>query len=89
MWFNGSAGQLPSSASSGNFAITNYGIGLQANGTAGEYWNGYVGEVIVFNAYLSSSIRQLVEGYLAWKWGLQDSLPDDHLYKKFPPMKPS
>ena len=27
-----------------------------------------------------NSNRQIVEGYLAWKWGLQTSLPSDHPY---------
>jgi hypothetical protein len=26
-----------------------------------------------------------VEGYLAWKWGLQGNLPPNHPYKLFPP----
>ena len=40
-------------------------------------FNGVIGEVIVTNATLSTSDRQKLEGYLAWKWGLQGSLPAD------------
>jgi hypothetical protein len=29
--------------------------------------------------------RQKLEEYLAWKWGLQGSLPPTHPYKNFPP----
>jgi hypothetical protein len=84
LWYNGSAGTLPSSASSGTFAITKYGIGNQANPTV-EYWVGNIGEVIIFNTALTTSQRQQVEGYLAWKWGLQNNLPDTHAYKKIKP----
>jgi len=37
-------------------------------------------EVIVFNTNLTTAERQSVEGYLAWKWGLQASLPTLHPY---------
>jgi hypothetical protein len=42
-------------------------------------------EVIVYNVALTIPQRQQVEGYLAWKWGLQASLPGDHLYKTAAP----
>lgn len=84
LWFNGSAGTLASSASSGTFNITKYGIGDQANPT-NEFWNGNLGEIIVYSTFLSTSERQQVEGYLAWKWGLQGSLPANHPYKNAPP----
>jgi len=37
-------------------------------------------EVILFNRVLTTSESQQVEGYLAWKWGLQKSLPANHPY---------
>jgi hypothetical protein len=40
----------------------------------------YINEVIIFNRPLSADDRQTVEGYLAWKWGLQGSLPSTHPY---------
>ena len=40
----------------------------------------YLAELIVFNTGLSLSNRQMVEGYLAWKWGLQGNLPINHPY---------
>ncbi len=48
-------------------------------------FNGEFYEVLVFNAALSTSQRQQIEGYLAWKWGLVSSLPANHPYKMFPP----
>jgi hypothetical protein len=48
-------------------------------------WSGDLAEVIIFNQALSTTQHQQVEGYLAWKWGLQGNLPDTHAYKKFRP----
>ena len=47
--------------------------------------DGEIAEVIFTNAALSNTNRQLIEGYLAWKWGLQANLPNDHPYKSSPP----
>jgi hypothetical protein len=78
LWKNGTSGG--SSASSGTFAVTKYGIGNQANPTS-EFWTGAIGELIIYSASLSDNQRQQIEGYLASKWGLQSSLPSDHPYK--------
>jgi hypothetical protein len=34
---------------------------------------------------LTTTQRQQVEGYLAWKWGLQTALPTTHPYYKVRP----
>ena len=47
--------------------------------------NGYICEVIAYNSVLSAPNRQKVEGYLAWKWGLQANLPAGHPYKAVAP----
>lgn len=40
-----------------------------------------LGEIIVLSGgNVSDAVRQLYEGYLAWKWGLQTSLPTSHPY---------
>ena len=44
-----------------------------------------LGELQFFNNALSTSQRQQMEGYLAWKWGLQASLPSSQPFKNFPP----
>ena len=48
-------------------------------------WSGDLAEVIIFSEALTPNQHQQVEGYLAWKWGLQNNLPDTHAYKKFSP----
>ena len=48
-------------------------------------FNGYMCEAIVYNAVFTTLQRQQVEGYLAWKWGLQGSLDASNPYKNAPP----
>jgi len=39
---------------------------------------GSIAEIIAYDAPLTTIQRQQVEGYLAWKWGLQTQLPQTH-----------
>ena len=48
---------------------------------ANRYMTGQIGEIIVYNSVLSQQNRELVEGYLAWKWGLQSNLPSTHPFR--------
>ena len=41
-------------------------------------------ELLIYNAALTQTEAQQVEGYLAWKWGLQANLPATHPYKNSP-----
>jgi hypothetical protein len=56
--------------------------------TANQYWNGDIGDIMIFNEKLSDLDRQLIEGYLSWKWNLQNNLPNNHPYKNEQPKKP-
>jgi hypothetical protein len=49
------------------------------------YYTGKMREIIFYTGQLTTTQRQQVESYLAWKWGLQASLPSDHTYKFAPP----
>jgi hypothetical protein len=46
---------------------------------------GYIYEFIAYNRPVATAEQQAVEGYLAWKWGLQDSLAPTHPYYVAPP----
>jgi hypothetical protein len=46
---------------------------------------GRLAEIIYIESALSLADRQLVEGYLAHKWGLTANLPGDHPYKTIKP----
>jgi hypothetical protein len=59
-------------------------LGLSSGGSA--YHRGYMAEEIFFDYVLGTDDRQLVEGYLAWKWGLEaTNLPAGHPYESAPP----
>jgi autotransporter-associated beta strand protein len=47
---------------------------------------GYIGEVLIFTSLISDDERQKAEGYLAWKWGLEDDLEGSHPYKSAVPV---
>jgi len=46
---------------------------------------GYMAEVVICDAVLSSTNREKLEGYLAHKWGLESNLPSTHPYKSSAP----
>jgi hypothetical protein len=48
-------------------------------------WRGRICEIIALGRSYVVDERNLVEGYLAWKWGLQANLPADHPYKNAAP----
>jgi len=56
------------------------GVFLGTCGGCGQPWNGYIGEILIYNTVLPVAQRQQVEGYLAWKWGLNSQLPSSHPY---------
>ena len=46
-------------------------IGQRFGDASSEALVGYINEIIVYSVALTDTERQQVEGYLAWKWGLQ------------------
>lgn len=85
---NGTATTNTGTSTSGNPAgCTDYiGIGVDVeNGIAYYPMSGTVYEIIVYNQAILPYQRIVIEGYLAWKWGLQRSLPSTHPYKLFSP----
>ena len=71
---------------SSNTANLSFAIQIGRNFNSNTFClDGKIAEVIFTNAALSTTNRQLIEGYLAWKWGLQASLPLDHPYKNAAP----
>jgi len=67
---------------SGNVQSTDLAIGCGANDAlTTDYSDIDIGEIIIRTEVDSTTNRQIIEGYLAWKWGLQSLLPSDHPYK--------
>ena len=76
---NGSVdGQSTSFQTAGSTSDTvSAGINIGANPGA-AWFNGDIAEIIVAS---SAADSEKIEGYLAWKWGLQTSLSSDHPYR--------
>ena len=82
-----------------NLYGTNVGTGtsqrllsFQQFGIGGFGQGGYKGriyEIICYVGGLTTTQIAQAEGYLAWKWGLQGSLPTGHLYKNAAPTPPA
>ena len=63
------------------------GLGLaQHNVLNGFAFGGQFGEFLIYNSNMVLADRQKVEGYLAWKWGLQSNLQPSHPYRSNAPL---
>lgn len=80
---NGGADTASSTRNSGATFTINAITAGRVGGTASHYH----GEMILLNTANIDTIEK-VEGYLAWKWGLQDDLPVNHPYKGAAPIVP-
>lgn len=49
-------------------------------------WIGKISEIIAINFVPTTQEREIIEGYLAWKWGLEANLPTAHSYRNAPPL---
>ena len=45
----------------------------------------YILEVVAYRNALTALERQEVEGYIMWKWGIQNNLPSNHRYRYYSP----
>lgn len=70
-----------------NNTIPTYVGARQGSGGVGinQAITGDIGEIIASLAAWTTSDREKVEGYLAWKWGLTNRLPVGHPYKNIQP----
>jgi hypothetical protein len=63
-----------------------YVIGAQVFlSTFANFATAFVKEILVFRRQMATPERQRIEGYLAWKWGMNTSLPTTHAYYKSKP----
>lgn len=80
---NISNGESNPSIVDGGLAIGNaQPIGFAPAGTGG------IGEIVIITEY-NDDRRQVLEGYLAHKWGTESSLPVDHPFKTVAPVAPA
>jgi hypothetical protein len=79
-----------------NWEAQDQGLLVVGNRGDNRPWDGYVGEMLWVNENLSgvttptqfgdSDATQTIEGYLAWKWGLESNLPGSHPFANTAPM---
>jgi hypothetical protein len=86
-WYNGVSQTGRTLTSTRTSTARGFAIGAEyySNTYNNSSANASFYELLVYNSALSTNERQQVESYLAFKWGLQASLPSDHSYKIAPP----
>lgn len=60
-------------------------LGLYPSEPYDQAYRGDGMEIIIFNTALPNAIIHQIEGYLAWKWGIQSQLPLSHPFKNNAP----
>ena len=66
----------PTTGSIANNSFTSLNIG--GNYLEDQSLNGFIAELV---AFVNSTDQEIIEGYLAWKWGMESQLPIGHPYK--------
>lgn len=78
IWLNGT---LNFTIGTNTFTRTGISFGKRQ----GNYLHGFYYEIVHYSSVITITERQRIEGYLAWKWNLQGSLPSNHPYKNASP----
>lgn len=87
-YINGDENVNTSSQTLADSSSVNINVGnTMHNLSSANYFDGRLGEVILITGVVSTSTRQKLEGYLAWKWGLEGNLPSGHPYEDAAPTK--
>lgn len=89
VFVDGSLNNTYSANSNTTFSFTRFGLGASLGTspsfTPATFWTGSLNEVVIYRSALSSTQCRQMEGYLAWKWGINSSLPTTHPYYKIRP----
>jgi hypothetical protein len=86
-WVDGSLIRSHGSYDANPNQTTSSGIRLGVN--EGNAYDGLFCEIVIVDGLVTQVEQEEFEGYLAWKWGLEGSLPADHTYKDEPPAGPA
>ena len=82
---NGGA-QTYASGRTGSLSTTGIRVGSDVSAQTTSSWDSWIGEVVL-TLDISFRLSQIIEGYLAWKWGLAQYLPVSHPFKLRPPLE--
>jgi hypothetical protein len=77
-----------SQAANATFVSAWAGAAMGKYGTT-NFYNGRIREVVWCTPTISIYQREQIEGYLAWKWGLESDLSTTHPFKNYPPLTPA
>lgn len=69
---------------SGTGYLNGITVGADYTKATARDFDGIIAEIVILQAD-DTATRQKLEGYLAWKWGLEANLPTGHPYKKAAP----
>lgn len=61
-------------------------IGARPTAPVSQFFSGTLAEVLIYSNGLGNVDQRRVEGYLAWKWGLQSNLASTHPFARAPPL---
>jgi len=85
VYANGTLLQSASQSKSWGGLVTSFGFGEYFTVSGGGPPDTYISEFLIYGSVLTATQRQTIEGYLAWKWGLQSTLPAGHPFKTAAP----
>ena len=89
IWINGANVKSDTNAIFASITTASTGVLLGDFTTAtGTNTDMDMAEFIILKGVRDTDTQEKVEGYLAWKWGLQGSLPSGHTYESAAPMIP-
>jgi hypothetical protein len=78
-------GSTISTVNDTSFPTSTYSLSIGAETESSYLANALASEIVIIGGILSTANRQLLEGYLAWKWGIEASLPTGHPFRNTPP----
>ena len=79
IYVNGTVGGVVGTIEEAPRTLTSNGnTYIGTNSTNASPWNSGIGEILMYNSTIDTTRQQVIEGYLAWKWGLQNSLDSGH-----------
>ena len=81
--FGGAVSSLASQT--GALSTSGIRIGADTSSSSTSSWNSWIGEIILTTG-ISLAQSVVIEGYLAWKWGLQANLVTNHPFRNRPPL---
>jgi hypothetical protein len=81
-WMNGTS--VTTLSATNAYGDNSNSLNIGARQDLSNWFQGVCGELVMTTS-IAAADRQKLEGYLAWKWGLQANLPAGHPYKVGPP----